>query len=164
VATSLVARLFRLGASSWGGPGPSRRADGRYVVRVRTLTPGGRIDERLLAFDRRSGFFHALAPYATAPGCRLLRRLALDAPAFGGRARLSLRATLDVGEPARAVLVLRRGSRAVRQLALRDLVPTAPRRLSISARGLPRGPYTLTVTVIAADGRVFHAVVAAQRF
>jgi hypothetical protein len=164
VATSLVARLFRLGASSWGGPGASRRADGRYVVRVRTLTPGGRIDERLLAFDRQRGFFRALAPYATVPGCGLLRRLALDTPAFGGRSALPLGATLDVGEPARAVLVLRRGSRAVRQLSLSGLVPTALRRLSISARGLPRGAYTLAATVTAADGRFVHAVVAAQRF
>ncbi|MDX6668812.1 MAG: hypothetical protein QOK04_2192 [Solirubrobacteraceae bacterium] len=164
VATSLVARLFRLGASSWGGPGASRRADGRYVVRVRTLTPGGRIDERLLAFDRQRGFFRALAPYATVPGCGLLRRLALDTPAFGGRSALPLRATLDVGEPARAVLVLRRGSRVVRALSLSGLVPTALRRLSISARGLPRGAYTLAATVTAADGRFVHAVVAAQRF
>jgi hypothetical protein len=164
VATGLVARLFRLGASSWRGPGASRRADGRYVVRVRTLTPGGRIDERLLAFDRQRGFFHGLAPYTTMPGCGLLRRLALDAPAFGGRSALPLRAKLDVGESARAVLVLRHGSRAVRQLAVRGLAPGAPRRLSFTARGLPRGSYTLTATVIATDGRLVHAVVAAQRF
>jgi hypothetical protein len=164
VATSLVARLFRLGVSSWGGPGASGRADGRYVVRVRTLTPGGRIDERLLAFDRRRGRFQMLASYATPPRCGLLRRLALDSPAFGGSAALPMRATLDVGEPARAVLVLRRGSRAVRQLSLRGLAPTAPRRLSVPAGGLPRGAYTLTATVTAADGRLAQGVVAAQRF
>jgi hypothetical protein len=36
--------------------------------------------------------------------------------------------------------------------------------LSFSARGLPHAAYTLTATVIAADGRLVHAMVAAQRF
>jgi hypothetical protein len=159
----VVARVTRTGSFTMAGP-RGRKADGVYVARLSTLTPGGRLDVRRFALVRRHGRFRSLRAYATAERCELLRSLALSGPAFGGRRKPHrLGVSVRTVEPARAVLRLRRGRKTVRRVRLGTVRPERARRLRLRTRGLRRGRYTVELSVTAADGRVERARLGASR-
>ena len=141
VRARVVARFVRSDGFAWRGP--RRRAAGVYVVRLRTLTPGGRLATELFPFARRRGRFRALAPFVADEGCALLRSFSLSSPVFGGRSRRPLRVAVRTIEPARATLAIRRGARTIRRLRLGEVRPGGVRRVRITSRGLAPGSYTL---------------------
>jgi hypothetical protein len=156
----VLERATRGGSFTMGRP----PADGVYVARLSTLTPGGRLDVRRFAFVRRHGRFHRLRAYVTPERCELLRSMALSGPAFGGRRKPHrLGVSVRTVEPARAVLRLRRGRRTLRRLRLGIVRPERGRRVRIRARGLRRGRYTVELVVTARDGRVERARLGANR-
>jgi hypothetical protein len=160
---NLVARLVRAEPFTWVGP-RSRRADGIYVARLTTLTPGGRVDERRFALQRHRGRFRALPAYVTLERCELLRSFALSSPAFGGARRPTrLGVSVSTVEPARAVLRLRRGRRTVRRLRLGTVRPGHARELRLAAARLRRGRYAVELTVTAPGGRSERARLHSER-
>jgi hypothetical protein len=156
----MLERVTRAGGFTMAGP----RANGVYVARISTLTPGGRVDVRRFAFVRRRGRFHRLRSYVTPERCELLRSVALSGPAFGGRRKPHrLGVSVRTVEPARAVLRLRRGRRTLRRLRLGTVRPERARRVRLRARGLRRGRYAVELSVTARDGRVERARLGANR-
>ena len=147
----VVARFVRTGGFVWSGPRP--RSRGVYVVRLRTLTPGGRLTTELFPFARRRGRFRALAPFLADEGCALLRSFSLSSPVFGGRrAPPAAGRAVQTVEPARATArPPRRAGRTVRRLRLGQVRPGRRGAGCGSPRaGSSRGRYALELTVTAA--------------
>ena len=155
----VVARLVGAGGSLGSEP----RRDGVYVVRLRALTPGGRLATELLPFVRRNGRFRRMKPFIAPEDCILLRSFSASRPVFGGRPRRPLRVTIRTVEPARATVVVTRRGRRVRRLRLGQVGPGRARRLRLPAGRLRRGRYTLRLTVATGDGRIERARIAARR-
>jgi hypothetical protein len=130
------------------------------VVRLATLTPGGRMDTRRFALSRPAGRFRSLPAYTRPERCELLRSFSLSGPAFGRRGLGVVPRTV---EPARAVLRLHRGRRTVRRVRLGTVQAQAERRLRLRARGLRRGRYAVDLRVAGPDGRVERARLVSRR-
>ena len=151
----VVARFVRVEGFEWSG----RVRRGVYVVRLRTLTPGGRLATRLFPVLRRRGRFRSLPPFVNEERCELLRSFSLRGPVF----RRALRGSVSTVEAARAVVVLRRRGRRVRRLRLGTVRPERATPFRISTKGLRPGRYFLSLRVRASDGRAQRARLGALR-
>ncbi|HEV2999853.1 MAG TPA: hypothetical protein VGW75_03850 [Solirubrobacteraceae bacterium] len=148
-------RRFRnvSGTVRWNGRDRRGRrlTDGYYLVRFAARTSAGIPDERRFGLLRRNGRFRILHRHERRDTCGLLRRWKLYRPVFGGVTGRPLVISFRFGAEATAGIVVRRaGGRVVRRFAARRYAGGVLHRRRLNrnlVRRLPRGQYTVTITV-----------------
>ena len=157
----LVARFSdRDGTVSWNGRGRRGRRlrDGYYFVRFRMEKPGA--DEfRRITLRRSRGRFSARPSFYRTESCGPLRSYKLVRPVFGGRNRTPLGASYQLNERADVTITVRRGSRTIRTFRQGTVDPRRTHRVRLSARGLRRGDYRVTITVRAGNSTLTSTLV-----
>jgi hypothetical protein len=111
--------------------------DGVYVLRLAARRESGGVSVRRLPVRRSGGRFRALGAFSYESSCGALASASLGRPAFGR----ALKVTDRLRSAATVRVVVRRGGKVVRKLALREGVGRHANRI----RGLPRGSYGVTV-------------------
>jgi immune inhibitor A len=130
---------------------PGYLPSGIYVARLRTADGA-----RRFVFEARGGRLVARRDYE-AVGCSVLRSARLSSPAFGGRPTRALRLDVRALAGARTVAELRRGNRVIERVRGGSRL-----RMTVPARGLPKGLYTVRVQSTA-GGRTERATLGARR-
>ena len=134
---------------------PRRLAAGYYVVAFRTRARDGSTDVRRLAVRRSRGRFRRAATLERRAACAPIQSFALDRPVFGGAPRpRALGISVRLAETRRAALTVRRRGRVVRRTRPRTLAGGRTHRLRLSARGLTRGKYRITLSAGGATARL----------
>ncbi|HEV2812904.1 MAG TPA: hypothetical protein VGW10_06585, partial [Solirubrobacteraceae bacterium] len=103
-----------------------------------------------VTLQRSKGRFRIVRPHYRRSTCGVLRTFKLSSPAFGGRNRKRLGVAYRLGAEARVSVVVRRGKKVIRRVRARTRSAAVIHRLSLRPRGLRRGTYRVTVTVVAA--------------
>ena len=152
----VVARFVRVEGFEW--PGRVRR--GVYVVRLRTLTPGGRLATRLFPVLRRRGRFRSLPPFVSEERCELLRSFCAEGAGVPARV---CGAAFPPSRPRGRWWCCGAAGGGSGGLRLGTVRPERPTPFRISTKGLRRGRYRLSLTVRASDGRVERARLGALR-
>lgn len=139
---------------------PRRLADGWYVIRYRLR--GSTPDARRAVLQRRNGRFAVRPVFGLRPGCAAIGLFELGSPVFGGRGETGLRARVRMARRALVTVDLMRGRRVVRRVARRSVSAGRALAVTIPARRLRAGRYTVRVTA-GAGRRPERAALAAQR-
>jgi hypothetical protein len=114
-----------------------------YIARLRLRGAAG-VAQRL-AFVKTGNRFRRLAPMERRVRCDEVERLALVKPVFGGRKGTPLRIVARVSEAGAATVRVRRGARTVKTVRDRVFAPGTTKRISIPAKGLKRGLYSVVI-------------------
>jgi hypothetical protein len=160
----LVARFAgRTAPFNWSGRANVRRGrvtNGYYVAAMRV--PVGRsTDLRQQAFIRRNGHFKALPAFSSKRTCAVVRAFTLNKPVFGGSNNRPLSVYYELHRTARVAVAFSRGKRVVRRVRARTQSPGSY-RLGLTSRGLRRGNYKVTLTVVQ-GGRTSRVHLTARR-
>ena len=156
-----VARFTgRTAAFRWDGRG-RHVSDGTFFVRYTTRVDGLR-DIRRVTLRRSRGRFAVIRPHYARAGCDLLRAFKLSSPAFGGKRR-ALGIAFRLTEPASVEVTVRRAGRVVKRFAARPRPAGRTIRLSLSARGLRRGDYQVTLRARTPGGRTVTRTLGSRR-
>jgi hypothetical protein len=159
----LVARFNgKTRSFTWNGrPREAKRVtDGRYFVRFRMPTGAGRRDIRRVTLVRSGGRFRSRPPFYGRNSCGLLTSYKLSSAVFGGLQRRRLGIAFRLSRSARVSVVVRRGSRVVRRYRTRTYRGERTHRLVLSARGLRRGDYRITLRARGGARRAAQRLVA----
>jgi hypothetical protein len=133
-----VARFTnRTGSFTWTGKGAS---DGWYFARVNMPLQNGKRDIRYLTLNRKRGHFSRGQAFWVNAGCAALAQFKLSRPVFGGTngRSLGIAYRLTQGVDSVSVTALR-GKKVVRRFRNTGRSPDRKIRLSLPAKGIPRG-------------------------
>ena len=135
----------RARAFTWRGEGVP---PGYYTVRLRAPRAGGGSDVRRFVLERRGGRFVRRAPYVKRVSCKVLSRLSLGSPVFGGRTGRRLTVRFTLARRARVRVDLVRRGKVVRRVARSRMVRAGrARTVRVRPRGLARGAYRVRLTI-----------------
>jgi hypothetical protein len=136
---------------------------GVYFARLRMVREGKPFDTHRVVMERlRSGRFVSRAAHHRRDGCGLLRAFKLERPVFGGRSGTPLRAAYRLTSRARVTVTVLRGRRVVKRLATVTRAGGRTWRVSVPARGLRRGEYTVRLHAVSGEDQI-SATLAARR-
>ena len=156
VKERLIARFRgRQKSFTWSGRANRRGrrvTDGIYSVRYTTKTPSGTKEVRRVALRRVDGRWRARPDFYRRVTCDVLTAFKLERPAFGGRQRTPLRLSYRLATGARVGVVVTRRGKVVKRFKTRTSAPRRTIRLGMSSRGLRRGDYRVTISVVRANG------------
>lgn len=133
---------------TWNGRANSkgrRVGDGVYYARF-TVRSRGRTDVRRVTLVRSGGRFRVRSAFHRPESCGLLNTAKLELPAFGGTANRSLGIAYRVARRATVTVAITRGGRKVSTRTFTRRAARRTYRLTLKARGLPRGVYTVKIT------------------
>ncbi len=160
LANRRVARFTKLQKSQ--AFAPARLADGIYFARFAVKGARTRVDERRVTFSVRRGVVTRRSSHHRAESCGLLGSAKLESPAFGGRTKQPLKLALRTARRSDVTVQVRRGTRVVRTISLKDVAGLKTRRLAVPASALKaKGDYTVVVTAVA--GKVRDTATLASR-
>ena len=129
---------------TWNGRG-AKGGSGVYFARLRAKAPSGAVDTRRVALERRRGKWRVLPDFDRRTACELVDAFKLERPVFGGSGSRSLALAFRLGESAKVTIEVRRGSRLVKRFKEKAYAANRTHRLRVSARGLARGTYQVTL-------------------
>jgi hypothetical protein len=139
---------------------PDRLAPGLYVARFRMYRDGRLFDIRRVVFERRRGGGVRTRPdHHLREGCGLLRMFKVERPAFGGFARVPLRASYKLTARANVTITVLRGRRVVRRFVKSDQAAGRIHRVAVSVRRLGRGDYRVRLTASAGEDQASKTLV-----
>ncbi len=125
-----------------------RLTDGAYVVRLRMVGKGVN-DTRRVAFSGGTRRFVARRDFSAPPSCDVLRSAKLSGPTWGGSTNRALGVAFSLRHKGSATVVIRRGLKVVKRTTYRA-AGTSTRRITLKAKGLRSGEYTVTITATSA--------------
>lgn len=149
---------------TWNGRANARGrtvADGVYYVRF-TIRSRGRTDVRRVTLVRAGGRFAVRPAFHRPDSCGLLTTAKLELPAFGGTGNRRLGIAYRVARRSTVTVTVTRAGRRVATKVLKGRAARRTYRVTLAARGLPRGRYTVRITAVAGARRA-TATLQAQR-
>ena len=136
--------------------------DGYYFARF-TMRRGGRaVDVRRIVLRRQGGRFSRVRGHYQRESCKLLRSFKLKRPVFGGRRATPLRIAYRVSSAARVTVTVTRQGKSVKRFKPANRAAGRTYRLSLAARGRPRGRYTVRLKAVS-GGTTTTATLSSRR-
>jgi len=146
---------------SWKGGRSIPR--GYYVAEFTTKSPSGRTDRRRVALRRVARRFLPLRTFDRTSPCGFVQSAGLVQPVFGGRKDAPATLQFRLRENATASVEIRRGSRVLQRIRVRNFAAGRTHRLNVSLpRAARRGEYTFTLNAQAA-GRASSVTVVGRK-
>jgi hypothetical protein len=119
--------------------------DGYYFVRF----SNGK-DTRRVTLRRSGGRFTRVGDFYRRASCDLVGSYKLSRPVVGGTVDRNLGVSYRTARAAQVTITVLRGSKVIRRFPVRKTAANRTVRLSLPAKGLARGDYT--VTLVARSG------------
>jgi hypothetical protein len=139
----------------------TRLAPGLYFARFRMFDGRRVYDTQRVVFERTRGGVTRVRPgHHQRDACALLRTFKLERPAFGGRSRTPLRMSYRLTRKARVTITVMRGKRTVKRFVSRSRAAGTTHRLTLPARGLARGDYSVRLHAVSGEDQVSATLVA----
>ncbi len=162
----LVARFTKKGTSfSWSGKpnrGSRKLADGFYFVRYE-VGAGSSRDVRRIVLERRKGKFVRRADFYRRASCDALPSFKLERPVFGGAKSTALKASFTLRNAARVTVTVLKGKKVVKTFGPITRPSKKTQRVSLPAKGLARGTYTVRISVPVTVGPPVTSTLTARR-
>jgi hypothetical protein len=147
------------GMANRGPRGPV--GPGHYVVRFTMLRNGRAYDTRRLVLARNAaGHFIRRHGLQRRIGCGLLAGFRLHSPVFGGTTGVALAGSYRLTTRGRVTITVTRGRRVVRRFRTVERAGGRTFRFSLSARGLPRGDFTVRLVAQAGEDQIVSLLTA----
>lgn len=162
----LVARFAGRAASfTWNGKanrGTRALGDGFYLVRYEVGSGKAR-DTRRIVLERRKGTFAARADSYRRASCDALPSFKLERPVFGGAKNAALKASFTLRNSAKVTLTVLRGKKVVKTFGPTTRPSKQTQRVTLPAKGLARGTYTVRISVPVTVGPPLVSTLTARR-
>lgn len=151
IGERLVARYAdRARGFTWNGRANRkgrRVTDGYYFARYTIAQSGGGRDVRRVTLRRVGGRWSRRAAFHRPDSCATVRSFKLTRPVFGGRTSRPLGISYRLASGARVGVEVRRGATVVKRFGSAARGANRTYRLTLGAKGLRTGDYTVRMTV-----------------